>query len=829
MRNKDKTRGTLAEKVVEISAIFQPHENCSNPRAVLIEGDPGMGKTTYCNKLAFDWATGKAGKDFLKFKLVLLVRCCDINSNLQDAIAAQVLPSDIEEQEREKFFDFIKHNQSNVLLVLDGLDELPSGKLPELQDIIKGKSTMLHKCPVVVTARHEAGIEVVKYCDTLLEIEGFTSSDASVFIKKFFEGKGEQGAKTAQNLLDKLEEDQSLKELIANPLNIALICLLCEDSEGKLPESKTKLYWEIVEDVLRRYKKKKNLPETSKNVIEEHKSRLKQLGLIAWKALLENKKFFEKNQLESHTDDIPGFGFLSWQRGSSRRKPHPQYSFVHKSFEEWFASFYLCCQLMCGEMSPEDLAADERYFSEHADLKQVLLFTCGILAQESEDKATALIQSLAAHIDENEQKKFFVALECIKECKKEGSNFHLDLARTFGKFLTVQRVIVPWSNLGYVEWDVIAKMLTENTTVTYLNLSHNKLDSECADKICEGLCNNNTLEFLNLCGNKLDSECADKICEGLCNNNTLELLNLSHNKLDSECADKICEMLRNNNTLEFLNLSDNKLDSKCADKIFEGLCNNNTLELLNLSHNKLDSECADKICEMLRNNNTLELLDLSYNKLDSECADKICEMLRNNNTLELLDLSYNKLDSECADKICEMLRNNNTLELLNLSHNKLDSECADKICEMLRNNNTLEFLNLSDNKLDSKCADKIFEGLCNNNTLELLNLSHNKLDSECADKICEMLRNNNTLELLDLSYNKLDSECADKICEGLCNNNTLEYLYLSYNELDSEGADKICEGLCNNNTLIRLYLSGNNISDPVRNKLKAAHGRRIRI
>ena len=508
MRNKDKRKGSLTEKVVDMSGIFQPHENCPNPRIVLIEGDPGMGKTTYCNKLAFDWATRQ---DFLTFKVVLLLRCCDINSNLRDAIGTQVLPSDIKEEEREKFFNFIKHNQSNVLLVLDGLDELPSGKLPELQDIIKGKSTMLHECPLVVTARHEAGIEVMEYCDTLLEIEGFNTTDASEFIQKFFAGKGEQGAKTAQNLLDKLKEDQSLKELITNPLNTALICLLCEDSEDKLPESKTKLYWEIVEDVLRRYKKKKNLPETSKNVIEEYKSQLKQLGLIAWKALLENKKFFEKSQLESHTDDIPGFGFLSWQRGSSRRKPHPQYSFVHKSFEEWFASFYLCCQLMCGEMTPEDLAADERYFSKHADLKQVLLFTCGILAEESEEKATALIQSLAAHIDEYEYEKFVVAVECIKECKKEGSNFHLDLARTFGKFLTLQSVFVSFRNFGYVECDVIAKMLTENTTVTGLSLSHNKLDSECADKICEMLPNNNTLRILNLYGNNISDSVRNKL------------------------------------------------------------------------------------------------------------------------------------------------------------------------------------------------------------------------------------------------------------------------------------------------------------------------------
>ena len=591
MRNKDKKKGSMTEKVVEMSAIFKPHENCPNPRTVLIEGDPGMGKTTYCNKVAFDWATGKAGEDFLKFKLVLLLRCCDINSNLSDAIVHQILPSDMQEQEQEKFFDFIKHNQSNILLVLDGLDESPRGKLPELQAIIQG-STVLQKCPLVVTARHEAGIEMMKYCDTLLEIEGFTGADASEFIQKFFHEKGEQGAKMAQNLLGKLKEDQSLKELITNPLNTALLCLVCEDMEGKLPESKTKLYRDIVEDVLRRYKKKKNLPQTSEDPIEEHKSQLKQLGSIAWNALLENKKFFEKNQLESHTDDVPGFGFLSWRPGSSRRRPCPQYSFIHKSFQEWFASYYLCCLLLSGEMSPEDLAADNRYFSE---LKQVLLFTCGILAEESEKKAMALIKSLAAHVSNkpmslskrfkvllgieskpkrydhpaivDEREKFVVAVECMKECKKEGSNFHLDLARTFGKFLTIQSVFVFDRNLGSVEWDVIAEMLTVNTTVTDLDLSGNELGSEGADKICKMLCHNKTLIDLNLSVNKLGSEGAEKICKMLCHNKTLTHLYLSYNELGSEGADKICKMLCHNKTLTYLDLSDNELGSEGAEKI----------------------------------------------------------------------------------------------------------------------------------------------------------------------------------------------------------------------------------------------------------------------
>ena len=569
MRSKDKTRGTLT-KNIELSAIFQPHEKCSDPKFVLIEGDPGMGKTTYCNKLALDWARGKAGEHSLKLKLVLLLRCCDINSNLQEAIATQLLPSDIKEQERENFFEFVKHNQSNVLLVLDGLDELPRGKLPELLEIIQGRSTIFHGCPLVVTARHEAGIEAMKYCDTLLEIEGFTTADASEFIHKFFQGGGEQGAKMAQNLSGKLKEDQSLKELIANPLNTALLCLLCEYSEGKLPESKSNLYREIVEDVLRRYRGKNNFPEASEDLLEVYKPQLKHLGSIAWKALLENKQFFEKNQLGSHTD-LPGFGFLSLQRGINRRRPCLQYSFLHKSFQEWFASYYLCCLLLSGEMSPEDLATGERYFSE---LKQVLLFTCGILAEESEDKAMALIKSLAAHIitltvDLIIKEKFVVAVKCIKECKKEGSNFHLDLARTFGKFLTLQKVFVFGRKLGSVECDVIAEMLTENTTVTDFNLSYSELGSEGADKICEMLRHNKTLTNLDLSFNKLGSEGADKICKMLCHNKTLTFLYLSANELGSEGAEKICKMLYKNKTLQGLDLSFNDISDPVCKKLKE--------------------------------------------------------------------------------------------------------------------------------------------------------------------------------------------------------------------------------------------------------------------
>ena len=39
---------------VDMSSILDPYEECSAPRTVLIEGEPGMRKTTYCKKYAYD-------------------------------------------------------------------------------------------------------------------------------------------------------------------------------------------------------------------------------------------------------------------------------------------------------------------------------------------------------------------------------------------------------------------------------------------------------------------------------------------------------------------------------------------------------------------------------------------------------------------------------------------------------------------------------------------------------------------------------------------------------------------------------------------------------
>ena len=159
-----------------------------------------MGKTTYCQKLAYDWANrqGEWDESFPEIELLLLLRCHDIESNIWEAIEEQILPEDIDKESEERFFKFIRENQSKVLLVLDGLDEADPSKLAMYLKLAQSRE--FSKCRIVLTSRHEVGMKFRRFCDTLWEIVGFTRDDAASFILKYFKNN----QLLARKLLDQL-------------------------------------------------------------------------------------------------------------------------------------------------------------------------------------------------------------------------------------------------------------------------------------------------------------------------------------------------------------------------------------------------------------------------------------------------------------------------------------------------------------------------------------------------------------------------------------------------------------------------------------------------
>ena len=612
---RKKTRGTATDRVVTMSEIFNQHQECEEPRVVLIEGIPGTGKTTYCKKVVFDWTTRKhaTGNCFTNFVIVLLIKCRDVQSDLWEAIEDQLLPREVGEDQRERFFDFIRHNQSNVLLILDGLDEVSEKKLSMFSEIIQGR--VLPNCRVIATARHEAGVKVRKYCDTLLEVEGFTEKDVETFIRNYFRAR----PKLAEQLIKHLYDDDNLYEILTNPLNTALLCLVYEDLKGVFPESRTKLYMEIVECVLRRYRTKQQLPENGEDLVDLYESQLKHLGSIALKGLLEDNLDFDEKELGKHkASDLPGFGFLSVQPGGSRLRPTRRYGFLHKTFQEFFAAFYLSCQLIKKEITTNSIAANRKYRHQ---LKEVLLFTFGMIAARCEETVVNLLKSIAAQVNQEEEEDVTIILECVNECKKENKIVDEKLASALGAYLQIETVAISRVKVDETLAVFLSNFLKTNTTVTTFTLTDSSKDG--AKSLAECLKYNSSLTTLDLRLNNIGDDGAAALAECLKHNTSLTTLYLHGNGIGDDGVAALAECLKYNKSLTTLDFCGNVIGNAGAVALGECLKDNTSLTTLYLYGNGIGDDGAVALAKCLRENTSLTTLNLFCNKIGDAGKDAL--------------------------------------------------------------------------------------------------------------------------------------------------------------------------------------------------------------
>ena len=809
MVRRKKTRGAVTDEIITMSSLLNPHEESSEPRTVLIEGKPGIGKTTYCKKYVYDWATKKQNPHdcVTNIKVVLLLKCRDIKSNIWEAIDDQLLPRDVDEDVKQQFFQFIRANQSSILLILDGLDELASIEMPIISEILAGR--VLPKCKVVATARHEAGVKVRQLCDTLFEVKGFTEAQAREFIAKYFKEKSE----LAEKLSAQISHDENLREMCANPLNTALLCLLCEEFGGTLPEKRTTLYLNMIECVLKRYRKKRELPDTKEDLTNLYKPQLKSLGLIALNGLIQDKLDFGQNELGEHGSDIAAFGFLSVYPGGSKLRPSLRYAFLHKSFQECFAAFYICCEIQDKRITPEELVSNDKYF---INLKQVLLFSCGILAEQTDQEAAALVLSLVNRVTNSVRVKDPIVkflLEAIKECERKEDDLHLQLAMLFGCNLDEFHIDFFFEFLGEGLTAILSEVIKVNETVTCLNLPGNGICDVGATSIAEAIKVNKTLTDLNLSGNGISDAGATSIAEAIKVNKTLTDLNLSDNDVSDAGATSIAKAIKVNKTLTGLRFSENGVSDAGVTSIVEAIKVNKTLTNLDLSGIGISDAGATSIAEAIKVNKTLTDLYLSENGVSDAGATSIAEAIKVNKTLTNLDLSGNGISDAGATCIVEAIKVNETLTNLDLSCTGICDAGATSIAEAIKVNKTLTNLKLSRTGISDAGATCIAEAIRVNKTLTDLILSKTGISDAGATSVAEAIKVNKTLTSLDLSGNSISDAGATSIAETIKVNKTLTSLDLSDNGITDAGATSIAEAIKVNKTLFLLALSGNDISD----------------
>ena len=863
INSRKKERSKLTDDTVNMTDVFKPHPECDNPRVVLIEGNPGMGKTTYCQKLAYDWSMGEIPSDgsFSEVKMLLLLKCRDIHmktASIEEAIDDQLLPQDAGKKEKEDFFHFIRSNQSRILLVLDGLDELRDDLVQGFLPLIQGK--VFANVYLILTSRHEAGMKVRRYCDTLLEIIGYTQEDVESYIKKYFISHEDQSL--ADKMIEKLNGDRYLKELTANPLNTALLCLLCEETRGEFPSKRTKMYDDLVACALRRYFVKRGISLGDEDPVERCASELNQLGKMAFEALLKNQLYFTQDEMKSPpTVDFLRLPFLSREPSVSKIRPTPTYAFTHKTFQEYFAAFYLAHQLLSGDKGKQSLRLDEL---SPIDNWQVWEFLITMVSSKSAEAAVTVVSRLCAFFYQKRPQRLLDAevvldtnifeddpydwaknitelsgdeealndvmhdtLNAIAKCEDnehELKDYQKKMVHVLARCFPLKKLKTElYESANSASLALCSEYLKFNYSLTDLVLD-SALDPLLLKTIEHVFHSKKKLVHFSLVSfpSYHDHWSPDRI-QWIQSYGTKTLLadlsqlgrvlthiNLNHVLIGDGGTQALAEFLETNRTLTHLNMGFALISDSGATALGKALQFNSTLTHLSLPNNSISGVGATALATSLKSNSVLLFFDLSKNFCGGDSvALALSEAVKSNCALQYLNLSleYGSFFKEMAS-IGSIFRN------LDERPRMIGHSGGSALARALRFNCTLTYLDLSHNNISNSGAAALGKALLRNRTLTELYLKDNNIGKIGAVALGKALESNRTLTHLNLQGNRdIGNSGAAAIAKALRSNDScgLTRLDLSGSQISCSGASDIADALQTNCSLTHLGCSCNEV------------------
>ena len=877
IKSRTKEGSKLTDDTVNMTDVFIPHKECDKPRVVLIEGKPAMGKTTYCQKLAYDWSIGAIPPEasFPEVDMLLLLKCRDMNmktANIEEAIEDQLLPKDADKKEKENFFHYFRSKESRILLVLDGLDELRKDLLQGFLPLIQGKD--FRHIYLMLTARRRAGMRIRRYCDTLLEIVGYTPDDADNYIQRYFSNFEDKSL--AGELIEQLNNDEQLRELTVNPLNTALLCLLQEETGGEFPSEKTKLFDELVSCTLRRSFAKTGASLIDDNSTERCADQLILLGRVAFEALLKNQMYFSKDEMKNLSADFLQLPFLSSEPSVSKIRPMPCYAFTHKTFQEYFAALYLKHQVLTREKGKVRLL-DE--LNPH-DNWQVWEFLFTMVLEKSTERAVTVVSSVCDsalyhqrsidadveldveifdkkqydwtdrmdewmhdNVSQDERALGFLlvrTLELIFWCEggdSELKDYQTEMVQVLANCFPVKRLKIELNPfccsayseylkfncsltdlhlIGSIDWSLLATI--ENVFHSNHNLVHFSIwDQSYYPVPCASADSIQRISWIKSFPTKV-----------------LQVDQLTHLYLgrvwvSDEGTKVLAEVLHTNRALTHLGLNETMISDLGAKSLGNVLHSNCTLTHLSLPKNWISGIGARDLASGLQSNSVLVYLDLSGNLGGDSVAVALAQALESECALKYLDLSlgsnvhFEMISDLGGRALATALQVNCTLTHLDLNGNYIGDSGALALGEALQTNYTLTELCLKDNAIGESGTEALAKALQSNRTLTHLNLGVNEIGDSGAVAVTKVLQSNvSVLTRLNLRSNLISCLGAKAIAEALQSNRSLTHLGLSDNVIDSSGAIAIAEALKSNRTLTHLHLENNGIGDSGAKKLVQA-------
>ncbi|MGH7494141.1 MAG: SUMF1/EgtB/PvdO family nonheme iron enzyme [bacterium] len=413
---------------------------------LVVTGGPGSGKTTVLMHIAWTLATalGHAKSNSAREKLGLtdalpLPILVPLNayaghlrhlpaaaSPAQKTLASFISSYLIEKQSSfdlpREFFQLLLRDGQAVILLLDGLDEVPNeDERARVREAIEELATGRERMRIVVTCRTAA------YKDRTALGRGFREVRVKPLEKKHINALVKQAyrnlychdPKTCREKINdllhgiaKLEQDRRVllgedaERLVTSPLLVRML-LVVHYSERTLPNQRAELYMKATDNILK--------PEYSQDVetanrigrlvggsLERHREVVQYLAFAMHCRGTRQGREISEYELRQALADNPVFApllddfiALTRLRGTLLEERLGNYRFIHLAFQEYLAARYLA-EIKRGESGVEGIAA----FLENGPIldswwREPALLVAGYLSVNSPQTAQMFLRRLA--------------------------------------------------------------------------------------------------------------------------------------------------------------------------------------------------------------------------------------------------------------------------------------------------------------------------------------------------------------------------------------------------------------------------------------------------
>ena len=520
------------QEILTLMDILKPCKNGEPVRFVLIDGAPGIGKSTLAWQVCRKWARKELGSA-KQYKLVVLIRLRE--KKAQEACYLEDLPLPCDDT-ADALTAIGKGER--VLIVCDGLDELPYEKRQENSvyiNLLKGK--LLPEATIIVTSRPSANADLWKHCqhriDRHLEVIGFTKTDIRLFAESVFKDE------ILESFWTYITANPPINSMMRIPLNADIIALIYQthyDASTSFPTTMTRLFDALTRALICRHvplcqNSDFQMPESLHciheidNLPSQVGKHFLELARIAYKGICEDKCVY--TNLAFDFEHLGLMEKIIIADVAQHRKCF--YTFLHHTLQEYMAALHIAIELSKCLNSLE-------FEIERKDV--IARFLAGFCDDDHEYKQNLCkwFQHFFGDIC-FDRSRALQLVHCAYECPSIMQGLKVQYNEEKNAFIVVEpKVGIDWYAMGYCishfdeRWGLHATSLRkENIDLLVQGLGSSPPTSASSGSLQYLQISKSDLPFSQL------MTCLEKFCHLQC----LELLYVSLNDDDTETLKKL--------------------------------------------------------------------------------------------------------------------------------------------------------------------------------------------------------------------------------------------------------------------------------------------------